>query len=243
MILTIIIPVFNEEKTIERLLKKVVEVNLPKGIKKEIIVIDDGSTDKTQKVLSEIRNSRFARRAKFEIRVLGHDKNKGKGTAIRTGLKYAEGDYIIIQDADLEYDPNDYNTLLELVISKKAQVVYGTRLINYPFKILGKNKTVMPIHLLANKFLTTFTNLLYGSKLTDMETCYKLIKSDIFKKITLKANRFDFEPEVTAKILKLKIPIVEVSISVKPRTYKEGKKIGWLDGLVAIWILLKHKFS
>ena len=129
------------------------------------------------------------------------------------------------------------------IISGNAQVVYGTRLINYPLKLLGGNKTVMPIHLVANYFLTTLTNILYGGHLTDMETCYKVFKRQVLDNISIKSNRFDFEPEITAKILKLNIPIIEVPIKVKPRTYKEGKKIGWIDGIIAIWTLFKYKFT
>lgn len=237
MKLSIIIPVYNEEKTIEQILERVAKVKVPNGIGKEIIVVDDGSTDKTKKVLSEsqIPNPKF--------QILKHQKNQGKGAAVRSGLKVATGDFVIIQDADLEYNPKDYEKLLAPVIQDNIQVVYGTRLVNYPLKFSGKNKTVMPVHLIANRFLTALTNLLYGSHLTDMETCYKLFNRQVLKNISIKSNRFDFEPEITAKILKQKIPIIEVPIKVKPRTYKEGKKISWIDGLVAIWTLFKYKFT
>lgn len=239
--LSIIIPIFNEENTIAEIIKGVKLAKLPTAFEKEIIFVDDGSNDKTKRVLSEFQISNYGLLSQNKFQILTHNKNRGKGAAVRSGLKVAGGDYIIIQDADLEYDPSDYAKLLEPIIKKSAKVVYGTRLLNYPLKLWGENKTILPTHLLANKFLTFLTNLLYGSELTDMETGYKLIDANILKKIKFKSNRFDFEPEITAKILKLKTPIVEVPISVKPRTYKEGKKIKWTDGLLAIWTLVKYK--
>ncbi len=233
--LSIIIPVFNEEKTVKELLKKVGEVNLQKDFKKEIIVIDDCSTDQTSAVLSKVKFVKF----KF----LQHKKNLGKGAAIKTGLNEASGEFIIIQDADLEYDPWDYNRLLEPIIQNRSEVVYGTRLVNYPLKLWGRNKTVLPSHLIANKFLTALFNFIYGSNLTDMETCYKLFSKEILNKISLKSNRFEFEPEITSKIVKAGFDIIEVPIKVKPRNYEEGKKIGFVDGLKAIWTILKFRFS
>lgn len=235
--LSIIIPVFNEENTIREILKKVLAVKLPKGIQKEIIIIDDGSTDKTAQVLSEFKIKNL------EFKILSHKKNRGKGAAIKSGLSLATGDYIIVQDADLEYEPSYYVDLLRPALTRQAPVVYGTRLLNYPLRFWGQGKTVLPTHLIANKLLTLLTNMLYGSCMTDMETGYKLFSMDILRNLDLRANRFDFEAEVTAKILKRKIPIIEVPISVTPRTYGEGKKIGWPDGLSAIWTLLKYKFS
>ncbi|TSC87760.1 MAG: Glycosyltransferases involved in cell wall bioproteini [Microgenomates group bacterium Gr01-1014_7] len=235
MILSVIIPVFNEEKTIKQLLERVYRVKLPNGVVKEIIVVDDCSNDGTSKILKSIKN------IKFEY--IYQDRNLGKGVAVRVGISRALGDLIIIQDADLEYDPNDYPKLLKPVLESKAKVVYGTRLIDYPLKLWGIDKTVLPMHLIANKCLTGLVNLLYGSSLTDMETCYKLISSDVLKEINLKSNRFEFEPEITAKVLKLGYDIVEVPIKVKPRTYKEGKKIGWLDGIFAVWALIKYRFT
>lgn len=237
MKVSVIIPIFNEEKTIKTLLERVFSVKLPKNIKKEIVVVNDGSTDKTKKILSKFRPLATG----IEFRILEHEKNQGKGVAIRTGLRHLTGDYVIIQDADLEYDPKDYLRLLEPALFKKTEVVYGTRLLNYPLKLWGKSKTVMPAHLIANKFLTILTNILYGSKLTDMETGYKLFDAKLFNKIELHSARFDFEPEITAKILKMGTSIVEVPINVKPRTYNEGKKIGWKDGFVAIWTLIKYR--
>lgn len=234
MILSIIIPVFNEEATIEKLLEKVKAVNLPSGIKKEIIVIDDGSRDRTVGIINNIKPNWF----KF----LKHQKNLGKGAAIETGLNIAKGDLIIIQDADLEYNPQDYSRLLTPILEKKAKVVYGTRLTNYKLILWGGNKTILPTHLLANRFLTWLTNFLFDGNLTDMETCYKLFTKDIFSEIDLKSDRFDFEPEITAKILKQKIKIIEIPITTKPRTHLEGKKIGWKDGFQAIWTLIKYRF-
>lgn len=233
MKLSIIIPVFNEERTIKELINRVLRVPLPYKIEKEIIVVNDGSTDNTYKILQEFTD---------DIKLIAHEENRGKGTAIRAGIKESTGDLVIIQDADLEYNPSDYGTLLAPIVNKKFRVVYGTRLSNYPLKLWGENKTVMPIHLIANKFLTFLTNLIYGSKLTDMETCYKLFTRTLLEKLNLKSEKFDFEPEVTAKILKLNIKIAEVPITVNPRTYKEGKKIGFKDGIAAIWTLLIYKF-
>lgn len=231
--LSVIIPVFNEERTIEKLLLRVAGVKLPANIRKEIVVVSDGSTDKTDEIISKLKIT--------ELKFLRHTRNSGKGAAVRTGLKGAAGSLFIIQDADLEYDPADYPKLLEPILRGKAEVVYGSRLVYYPLKLWGKNKTILPFHLIANKGLTWLTNLLYCSNLTDMETGYKLFKREILKKISLEARGFDFEPEITAKILNLKIPIVEVPINVTPRTYEEGKKIGFIDGLFAIWTLLKYR--
>lgn len=228
--LSIIIPVFNEEKTIKELLKKVAGVRLPDGMGKEIIIIDDGSTDKTRAVLSEFQ-------------ILRHQKNLGKGAAVRSGIKKASGDYLIIQDADLEYDPNDYNKLLEPILKKRAIIVFGTRLKKYPLKLWGKDKTVLPLHLIANRFLTWMVNFLYGSNLTDMETGYKLFTREVIKKLDLKSSGFEIEPEITIKALDLGYNIVEVPIKTKPRGYDQGKKIGFRDGFSAIWTILKYKFS
>lgn len=227
--LSIIVPVFNEEKTIGEILKKVLSVKLPTGIQKEIIVVDDGSTDNTRKVLS-----------KFKI--LRHNRNLGKGAAIRTGIKNSSGDFIIIQDADLEYDPKDYIKLLDPILQKKTKVVFGSRLVNYPLKLLGQDKTVLPLHLIANRFLTALVNILYGSNLTDMETCYKLFSKEVLDKINLESNGFEIEPEITIKTLKLGYSIFEVPINTKPRTYEEGKKIGFSDGLRAIWAIFWYRF-
>lgn len=234
MKLSIIIPVFNEQNTIGVVLKKVENVSLP-GIQKEVIVVDDASTDNTASVLSKfkIKNLKF--------KILRHEKNNGKGAAVRTGLRNATGDIILIQDGDLEYDPGYYLRLLE-PISQGAKVVYGTRLLNYPLNLWGEDKTILPTHLIANRFLTALTNILFGGNLTDMETGYKVFRKEVLYKIKINSEKFDFEAEITAKILKMGLKIVEVSIVTNPRTYKEGKKIGWIDGIFAIWTLIKYRF-
>ncbi|MCX7928133.1 MAG: glycosyltransferase family 2 protein [Patescibacteria group bacterium] len=233
MLVSIIIPAYNEEKTVGKLLEKVKKVEFGNGISKEIILVDDASIDKTLDIVK-----------KFEgIKVINHKKNLGKGAAIRSGIKVSNGDIIAIQDADLEYNPSDLVRLVELVYQNIAEVAYGTRLQNYPLKIIGAKKTPLVTHYLGNKFLTFCTNLLYGSRITDMETCYKVFKRSVLSGIKIKSNRFDFEPEITAKILKKGIKIHEIPISVKPRGYEEGKKISWKDGLIALWTLIKFRFS
>lgn len=230
--LSIIIPVYNEEKTVGVLLEKVIRAKLPTKVRKEIILVDDGSTD----------NSKFKILKFNKVRKVFHQQNLGKGAAIRSALKHATGDWVVIQDADLEYDPSFYPVLLKPILIDKATVVYGTRLINYPLRLWGSQKTVLPIHLIANKFLTLLTNFLYNSKLTDMETGYKVFKREVLEAVKIESQRFDFEAEITAKILKKRIKIVEVPILIKPRSYREGKKIGWKDGIWAIWTLIKYKF-
>jgi glycosyltransferase involved in cell wall biosynthesis len=215
---SIIIPVYNEKDTILKVINSVEAVN----INKEIIVIDDFSTDGTREI---IKNQK-------DIKVIYHGKNKGKGAAMRTGLECATGDVFIIQDSDLEYNPEEIPKLLEPIERGEAQVVYGSR-----FK--GKGEFLF-LSFIANKFLTFFTNLLYGSHLTDMETCYKCMKMDIIRNLDLKAKRFEFEPEVTAKILKRGYKIYEVPISYFGR--KKGKKIGWKDGIQAMVCLFKYRF-
>lgn len=223
--LSIIIPCYNEEKNITKILKKVNDVKLS-NIKKEIIVIDDCSTDNSKKILEENK--------KMLQKILFHENNMGKGAALRTGIKNATGDLIIIQDADLEYDPNEYEKLLKPLINDECDVVYGSRFKNKKYKGYISN-------ILANRFLTNLSNIFTHYKLTDMETCYKVFKSDIIKNIDLKENRFGFEPEVTSKLSKVKAKIIEVPIKYNPRTKDEGKKIGIKDGLRAIYCILKYR--
>lgn len=234
MKLSIIVPVYNEEKTVDEILNRIFFVKLPASVKKEIIVVDDGSTDDTSKKIATWKEKK--------IIYIRHNINRGKGAAVKIGISNSSGDLLIIQDADLEYDPRYYPTLLKPFLESNAKVVFGSRLIDYPLKLWGKQKTVLPSHLIANKVLTFLTNLLYGSSLTDMETGFKLFKKSILNKISIKSNKFDFEPEITAKILKLNIPIIEIPIVVSPRTYQEGKKISWTDGFSAVWTLIKYKF-
>ncbi len=231
MKLSIIIPVYNEEKTVEEILKRVLAVKLPLKIEKEIIVVDDGSSDNTPVIINKFTG----------VKKIFHQNNLGKGSAIKTGLKVATGEVIVIQDGDLEYDPLYYPLLLKPILDKKADVVYGTRLINYPLRLWGENKTILPLHLVANRFLTVLTNILYGSNLTDMETCYKVFRRSCISGVELISSGFAFEPEITAKFLKKGLKIIEVPIKVKPRTHKEGKKISWFDGLEAVFTLFRYR--
>ncbi len=228
MKLSIIIPAYDEETTILEILDRVLEAPSPKGVsEKEIIVVDDGSRDATRERLEQAR--------KRGITVLAHDQNRGKGAAIRTGLAHATGDIILIQDADLEYDPRDYPALLQPIIEGRVKVAYGSR-------FLGPRMAMFFWHMLANKMLTLMTNILYDAILSDMETGYKAFRADVLKSIPLRSRRFDFEPEVTAKVLKRGHRIFEVPISYFGREYREGKKIGMRDGFVAVWTLLKYRF-
>ena len=206
MKISIIVPVYNEEKTVSQILERIKKVKL--SIEKEIIVIDDSSTDNTLTHLQKQKN----------IILISHEENKGKGAAIKSGLERATGDIILIQDADLEYDPEDYPKLIKPILENKFYVVYGSRFINKKFKVVGKNRTILPIHLLGNKVLSLIASRLYGQKLTDMETCYKVFKKEVIKDIHIKSNRFEFEPEITSKILKKGYKIKEIPINYRPRS-------------------------
>ncbi len=224
MKLSIIIPVYNEENTLLKILEKVEKANIG-NIEKEIIIVDDFSKDGSRKILGKLKN----------YKIIFQDKNYGKGFAIRTGIKNSSGDFILIQDSDLEYDPNDYIKLLKPIIVGKADVVYGSR-------FLKSNKRGILRFFLANKILSLITSIIYFRKITDMETCYKLFRSDVIKKIPLNSLRFEFEPEITAKLLKRSVNIFEVPISYSPRDKIDGKKIKFKDGIHAIMTLIKYRF-
>jgi len=230
--LTIVIPFYNEAKYLEEIVDRVIKTNLVNGIKKEIILVNDSSTDNSSDLASNLcRNEED-----IEIRLINQEKNMGKGAAIHRGIENANGEYLVIQDADLEYDPEEYNHLLKPVLKGQADVVYGSRFLG------GKPHRILFFwHSIGNKFLTALSNMFTNLNLTDMETCYKLFRTDLIQKIKLKEKRFGFEPEVTAKISRIKgIRIFEVGISYYGRTYEEGKKINWKDGFRAIYCIFKY---
>lgn len=223
--ISILVPVYNEKDSLLELIKRVENVDF--GLEKEIILIDDFSTDGTRNLYENISH-----------KVLYHEFNQGKGAALRTGLSEATGDIIIVQDADLEYNPQDYLPLVELIKEDKYDVVYGSRFLNEE-----NNKRFLILSFIANKTLTMITNLLFKANLTDMETCYKAFKKEFIKNIVIKSNRFDFEPEITAKVLKQNLRFTELPITYNGRAFNEGKKITWKDGLQAIFTLIKYRFK
>ena len=235
MKLSIVIPVYNEKNTILEILKVVRKVSLPAEIKeREIILVDDCSKDGTSDILKKINDP--------EVKIFYHDKNKGKGGALNTGFKQTTGDIVIIQDADLEYDPNEYPKLLKPILDNKADVVFGSRFVG------GESHRILYYwHTMMNKFLTIFSNIFSDLNLTDMETCYKVFRKSVLDQINIEENRFGFEPEITAKVGELSrtknIRLYEVGISYYGRTYNEGKKIGWKDGLRALWCIFKYNTS
>jgi glycosyltransferase involved in cell wall biosynthesis len=227
--ISILIPVYNEVRFLTTLLEKVETVDFC-GLQKEIILVDDGSQDGTRDLLPPYESNPL-------YKVVYHPHNMGKGAALRTAIQHADGDILAIQDADLEYDPKDYPELIQLILDGKADVVYGSRL------TAGKAvRAFNVLHYFGNKFLTLITNILYNTTLTDMETCYKAFRADVIKPITIRSNRFDFEPEITAKVLKQGARLYEAPISYSGRNFDEGKKITWRDGIVAVWTLLKYRF-
>jgi glycosyltransferase involved in cell wall biosynthesis len=223
--LSVIVPVFNERSTVVEIVRRMRAVELP--VEREIVIVDDGSYDGTTDVLTQLRDS--------TVRVVGHGVNRGKGAAIRTGLENATGDLVLVQDADLEYDPEDWPRLLAPVLKGRARVVYGSR-------FTGERRNMLFLHWVGNRFLSLVTNVLYNSTLSDMETCYKLFDRRVLDGIRLQADRFDFEPEFTAKVLRRGIRIYEVPISYAGREPNEGKKITWHDGVIALWTLVKFRF-
>ena len=220
--ISVIIPVFNEAKTVKELVKRVQSVDL----EKEIIIVDDASTDGTREVLNELTGEQG-------ITVLFHQSNQGKGAALRTAFKEVKGEIVIIQDADLEYDPFEYSKLIRPIMEGKADVVYGSRFLGGPHRVL------LFWHYVGNQILTLFSNMLTNLNLTDMETCYKVFKSSLLKEFTIESNRFGVEPEITSKLARLKCRIYEVDISYSGRDYAEGKKINWKDGIAAFYWILK----
>lgn len=228
MKLSIVIPVYNEAETIEAVYRRVATVALD-NIEKEIVIVDDGSADGTVEVLKKLESE--------GVRILYHERNRGKGAAFRTGLNEVRGDIILVQDADLEYDPTEYSKLIRPIMDDKADVVYGSRFVG-----AEPHRVLCSWHYVGNRFLTLLSNMLTNLNLTDMETGYKVFRADVLKRIEIQENRFGFEPEITAKVARMKVRIYEVGISYFNRTYEEGKKIRWKDGIRALWCIIKYRF-
>ena len=223
--LSVIVPVYDERNTVVEIVRRMRAVDL--SLELEILIVDDGSTDGTRDVLRQLADS--------TVRVIMHEHNRGKGAAIRSGLEQITGDLVLVQDADLEYDPEDWPKLLRPIMDGKAQVVYGSR-------FTGERRNMLFLHWVGNRFLSLTTNVLYNTTLSDMETCYKLFDRKLIDSIKLRAMRFEFEPEVTAKVLRRGVRIYEVPISYTGREFDEGKKITWRDGFIALWTLVKYRF-
>ncbi len=227
-VLSVVMPVYNEVRTLEEIVSRVREVEIPK----EIVLVDDGSTDGTRELLREKIEGRYP-----DVKVFYHERNRGKGAAVRTAVQQCTGDYVIIQDADLEYDPKEYYQLLAPILDGRADVVFGSRFLGG-----GAHRVHLFWHRFFNGVLTTLSNIMTNLNLTDMEVCYKVFKAEVIKGINLKSNRFEFEPEITAKVAKRRCRIYEVPISYSGRDYAEGKKIGVKDGVTALWTIFKYKF-
>ena len=227
--LTVVIPAFNEVKTIERVLERVRAAPLPDGVDLEIVVVDDASTDGTQAKLEELTAS-----GEVAFKLVKHGENQGKGAALRSGFAAATGDFVLVQDADLEYHPRDYPVLLQPLLEEGADVVYGSRFLGGPHRVL------FFWHYQGNKLLTLMSNMFTDLNLSDMETGYKVFRKEVLDRLTLNSNRFAIEPEMTAKVSKQRVRIYEVPISYAGRTYAEGKKIGWKDGVAAVWAIVRY---
>lgn len=237
MVLSIIVPVYNEQNTIAAVLKRLSDLRID-GVKIVIITVDDGSKDGTSKQLEKIKKQIP------NLTIITHQQNKGKGAAVQTGIRHAKGDYLLIQDADLEYNPADIVKLLNPVLDGRAQVVYGTRLNRLPNFSRDERTPTFFLHYLGNRLLSLVTSILYGQWVTDMETGYKLMPRNVVSKLNLKARSFDFEPEITAKILKNKLSIFEVPITTNPRSHSDGKKLTAVkDGPIALWTLIKFRLT
>jgi glycosyltransferase involved in cell wall biosynthesis len=238
MKLSVVIPAYNEEENISELVSRVKKVNLGQyGIDKEIIVVDDGSKDRTVEIVKKIK----------DIVLVIKAKNNGKGSAVKEGIKYATGDIIIIQDADLEYDPNEYYRCIKPIIDGRTKVVYGSRFLSQQQKRVNllffkKHKSAYRFAFLGGRLLTLIANLLYNAHITDEATCYKTFDAKFIKSIKINGNRFEWEPEILAKVRKRHVKIIEVPVSYSPRTFEQGKKINWKDGIQAIWTLVKYRF-
>jgi glycosyltransferase involved in cell wall biosynthesis len=227
-LLSVVVPVFNEERTLERLLDAVLEAPLPAGLERELVIVDDASVDGTARILESYASD-------DRVRVLLQPTNRGKGAALRRGFAETRGEVVVVQDADLEYDPLEYPRLLAPILAGKADVVYGSR-----FTGGDAHRVLFFWHMVGNRFLTLLSNVTTNLNLTDMETCYKMFRRDVLERLDLHEDRFGIEPEMTAKLARLRVRIFEVGISYAGRTYEEGKKIGWHDGLRALWCIIKY---
>ncbi|HVP45923.1 MAG TPA: glycosyltransferase family 2 protein, partial [Bryobacteraceae bacterium] len=231
-LLSILVPLYNEEEFVAPLLERVLEAPLPDGMRREVLVVDDGSTDGSAEIVSDLAAQHP------EIRLFRQDRNRGKGAAIRTAIEQARGDYAIIQDADLEYDPGEYPKMLAPLLGGKADVVYGSR-----FMIVGERRVLYFWHSVANRMLTEFANLVADLNLTDVETCYKAFRTSFLKSIPIRSNRFGIEPELTIKVARRQVRIYETPISYHGRTYEEGKKVGLRDAIEAVFIIARYAFT